>query len=91
MRRQPEFPDNVKSNNAKPIVPGFIRNTRGLVMFKKPVEQPKPEMDGIMIRNDGSNHEKVEAAKKAQQKANVVSSPLNETKRTVVQSLPLLS
>jgi hypothetical protein len=91
MKRQPEFPDNVKSNNAKPIVPGFIRNTRGLVMFKKPVDQPKPEVDGIMIRNDGSNHEKVEAAKKAQQKANVVSSPLNETKRTVVQSLPLLS
>ena len=33
----------------------------------------------------------VEAAKKAQQKANVVSSPLNETKRTVVHSLRLLS
>ncbi|GAB5586657.1 hypothetical protein Unana1_01557 [Umbelopsis nana] len=81
MGHQPEYPEEVKkSNNSKPIVPGFIKNARGLVMFKKPVDHPKPEVEGIMIRNDGSNHVKVDAAKKAQQKTIVSQSPMAETK-----------
>lgn len=85
MGHQPEYPEEVKkSNNSKPIVPGFIKNARGLVMFKKPVDHPKPEVEGIMIRNDGSNHVKVDAAKKAQQKTIVSQSPMAETKGTVL-------
>lgn len=81
---KPEFPDNERSRNDKPIVPGFIKNARGLVLFKKTAAEPKQEaLDGITIRNDGSNHEKVEAAKKAQQErrqAHGPQGPMNETR-----------
>lgn len=63
------------SKNRKPIVPGFVKNAKGLVMFKKPVVQPQPQAEGIMITNDGSNHEKVEAAKKAQQSSRPAPQP----------------
>lgn len=43
----------------KPIVPSFSKNAKGYVLFKS--QQPaKPnvisEVDGIYLRNDGSNH-----------------------------------
>ncbi|CAO3669220.1 unnamed protein product [Umbelopsis ramanniana] len=87
----PEFPDNERSRNDKPIVPGFIKNARGLVLFKKTTAEPKQEaLDGITIRNDGSNHEKVEAAKKAQQeqqRAHGPPGPMNETKNKLATSV----
>ncbi|KAI9288228.1 hypothetical protein BC943DRAFT_318029 [Umbelopsis sp. AD052] len=79
----PEFPENERSRNDKPIVPGFIKNARGLVLFKKTTPEPKQEaLDGIVIRNDGSNHEKVEAAKKAQhqEQQRGSRSPMSDTK-----------
>ncbi|KAH8548739.1 hypothetical protein BGW37DRAFT_504801 [Umbelopsis sp. PMI_123] len=82
-----EFPDNNRSRNDKAIIPGFVKNERGLVLFKKPADPPKQEVqDGIMIRNDRSNHEKVEVATgKAQQhlklhQAHGLQSPITETK-----------
>ncbi|KAF7730133.1 hypothetical protein EC973_002741 [Apophysomyces ossiformis] len=40
----------------KPLVPAFAKNAKGLVLFKPPVIVEKKELDGIYLRNDGSNH-----------------------------------
>ncbi|KAG2177990.1 hypothetical protein INT43_003243 [Umbelopsis isabellina] len=74
-RLVPQSLDMSVSKNRKPIVPGFVKNAKGLVMFKKPVVQSQPQAEGIMITNDGSNHEKVEAAKKAQQSSRPAPQP----------------
>ncbi|KAL0074814.1 hypothetical protein F4703DRAFT_1744763 [Phycomyces blakesleeanus] len=41
----------------KPIVPAVTKNSKGLVLFKSLIiTEPKKEVDGIYLRNDGSNH-----------------------------------
>ncbi|KAG1149996.1 hypothetical protein G6F37_010964 [Rhizopus arrhizus] len=45
----------------KPIVPAFNKNAKGYVIFNKqqqqqPIRNVAPEVDGIYLRNDGSNH-----------------------------------
>jgi hypothetical protein len=80
---QPLSPDSMISKNRKPIVPGFVKNAKGLVLFKKPVVQSQPEAEGIMITNDGSNHEKVQAAKKAQQSSRPIQPSITQTKGNV--------
>ncbi|KAJ2955770.1 hypothetical protein NQZ79_g8274 [Umbelopsis isabellina] len=81
-----ESPDNTNSKNRKPIVPGFVKNAKGLVMFKKPIVQSQPQAEGIMITNDGSNHEKVEAAKKAQQSSRPAQQPSITQSKAAIQS-----
>ncbi|KAI9031541.1 hypothetical protein CLU79DRAFT_830817 [Phycomyces nitens] len=40
----------------KPIVPAVTRNAKGLVLFKSLMITEPKKIDGIYLRNDGSNH-----------------------------------
>ncbi|RCH80972.1 hypothetical protein CU098_003436 [Rhizopus stolonifer] len=67
----------------KPMVPAFAKNAKGFIVHNKSQQQPTrntlSEVDGIYLRNDGSNHKAIPTTN---------NKPANSTLNTTIEKNP---